>query len=344
MKQLSIIIPIYNVEKYVRACVESIFRQGLDEVCFEVIIINDGTKDKSMEVIADIISRHDNITVINQENQGLSVARNVGISKAKGEYIIMPDSDDLLIDYSLSKLLNVALSTKADLVVADFLEMNDEEIENIQTIYQNEFEMKEKTGEELFMEDLNPHQCYVWRSLFRREFLLSNNLKFVPDIYIQDVPFTHECYIKAQKCIRTTWLLNIYRRGHESVTFSFNSKKLKDFCIAIAKTWGLTHIETLSPQVLNKIQDDIYISFSVMMCATVHELGTASERAEIIDYLRFLAPDLRFNNGYKQKIVSFLFRKLPHSYIYIRYLYGKFFENIIIPSYHHWLRRPFSKI
>ena len=89
---LSIIVPVYNVEKYVRACLESIFRQGLDEDRFEVIIVNDGTRDRSMEMIADIIGQHKNITVINQENQGLSVDRNNGVKAAKGDYIIMPES------------------------------------------------------------------------------------------------------------------------------------------------------------------------------------------------------------------------------------------------------------
>lgn len=125
---LSIIVPIYNVKKYVRACIESIYRQGLDEDRFEVILVNDGTKDKSMEMIADIIQQHKNITVINQENQGLSVARNNGIAIAKGEYILMPDSDDLLVPNSLKPLLEKALETRADMVVADFVKMKDEEI------------------------------------------------------------------------------------------------------------------------------------------------------------------------------------------------------------------------
>ena len=103
--ELSVIIPVYNVEKYIRTCIESIYRQGLSEDHFEVILINDGTQDRSMEVIADIIEAHKNITVINQENQGLSMARNNGIAIAKGEYILMPDSDDLLIENSLKPLL-----------------------------------------------------------------------------------------------------------------------------------------------------------------------------------------------------------------------------------------------
>ena len=118
---LSIIVPVYNVEKYIRPCMESIFRQDLDENTFEVIIVNDGTEDRSMEVIQDIIEQHKNITVLNQENQGLSVARNNGIAKAKGEYVLMPDSDDLLIENSLKPLLEKAIETRVDLVVADFI-------------------------------------------------------------------------------------------------------------------------------------------------------------------------------------------------------------------------------
>lgn len=104
---LSIIVPVFNVEEYIRPCIISIFRQGLSEDCFEVIIVNDGTKDHNMEGIQDIFELHKNITVLNQENQGLSVARNNGIAMAKGEHILMPDSDDLLIENSVKPLLDL---------------------------------------------------------------------------------------------------------------------------------------------------------------------------------------------------------------------------------------------
>ena len=342
MIPLSIIVPVYNVEKYIKPCIESIFRQGLDEDSFEVIIINDGTKDCSIEVIQDIISQHQNITVIHQENQGLSVVRNNGIAVAKGEYILMPDSDDLLIENSVPKLLEAALSTKADLIVADFMKMADEEIEHITTNPPQQktvFEYQEKTGEQLFLEDLNPHQCYVWRTMFRREFLIENNITFYPGIYIQDVPFTHECYIKAQKCLRTSWLLNIYRKGHESVTFCFNEKKEKDFCMAIAKTWELTRISGLSSAIQDKLRDDVYTSFTVMICSTVHSLKNSSERIEVIDFLGKHAPDLRFRNGFKQKFVSLIYRTMPHTFMHLRYLYGQIYEDRIRTFYYHKLKK-----
>jgi glycosyltransferase involved in cell wall biosynthesis len=276
-----------------------------------------------MEVISDIIQQHQNITVINQENQGLSVARNTGITAAKGEYILMPDSDDLLVDNSLKPLLEKALETKVDLVVADFINMTDEEIEQNKDLplQRKVFDYREKTGKEILLQDLNPYQCYVWHTLFRKEFLIKNNLTFVPGIYIQDVPFTHECYLKAGKCIRTSWLLNIYRKGHESATFSFNKKKAKDFCIAIAKTWELTYLDDLSPIVQNKLKEDVYTSFSAIIWIITHKIDKSSDRIEIFDFLKQQVPNLCFRNGTKQKIVSFMYRRLPHLFIHIRYLY-----------------------
>ncbi len=329
MIDLSIIVPVYNVEKYIRSCIESIFKQGLDDASFEVIIVNDGSTDRSMEMIEYIISQHRNITVINQDNKGLSIARNNGIANAKGKYILMPDSDDLLIENSLKPLLEIALESQADLIVADFKSMTDNEIEQTNTsLLQLEmFNYREKTGEELFLEDLNPYHCYVWRTLYRNDFLKENNMSFVPGIYIQDVPFTHECYLKAKKCIRTYWLLNIYRKGHESATFSFNIKKTKDFCTAVAKTWELTHLDGISSRAQNKLREDIYTSFSMIIWIIIHKIDKESDRIEIIDFLKRQAPDLWFRNGVKQELESYMYRYVPHLLIYLRYIYMKQFAK-----------------
>ena len=210
MMLLSIILPVYNVEKYVRDCVESIINQGLDSSEYELIIVNDGTEDRSMFAIQDIIASHPNISVIEQKNQGLSVARNNGLAIASGKYILMPDSDDLLIDNSLVPLLKEALATNADMLIANYLEMNDEEILAIKGSHpmQRELEVKEATGPDMLSEIL----CsFYWRTLYRREFLMDNGIFFIPGIRSQDVPFTNECLLKAKKCLRTPWLLNIYR-------------------------------------------------------------------------------------------------------------------------------------
>jgi len=341
MISLSIIIPVFNVEKYIHACLESIYCQGLDERCFQVIIVNDGTTDNSIEVIQDIIYQHHNIIVIEQENQGSWVARNTGMTKASGEYILFADPDDLLIDNSLQPLLDKALETKADIVVADYLEMNDEGIERVKEnpIHQKDFATLEKTGEQLFLEDLNPHHCYIWRSLFRRAYLQDNHLTFNTVFFYQDVPFLHECYIKANKCLRISWLLNIYRRGHESATHSFNKEKIRIFCVAIAKTWGITHLEDISFAVRHKIEEDVYTSFSVMVRKMCYYVKSSSDRYELIDYLMHEAPDMEFKNGKKQKITSFFIRRMPHTYIQLRFLFNNYIENKFLPFYYYHIKK-----
>ena len=101
---LSIIIPIYKVEKYIHYTLESVYNQDIDEKYFEVICVNDGTPDNSMDIVNEFKISHNNLYVINQTNQGLSEARNTGLKKAKGDYIWFVDSDDTLETGSISKI------------------------------------------------------------------------------------------------------------------------------------------------------------------------------------------------------------------------------------------------
>ena len=327
MIKLSIIVPVYNVEKYIRPCIESIFKQGINDDEFEVIIVNDGTKDRSMEMTANIIEQHKNITVLNQENQGLSVARNNGIAMAKGQYILMPDSDDLLIENSLKPLLNKALESQADLVVADFLKMNDNEIEQRKNFPPQQHIIKEieMTGEELYLNEIIPNEFYVWRTLYKRDFILQIN-PFIEGIYFQDVPFTHESYLKAKKCIRTNRLLNIYRRGHQSVSApqSFKMKNAIDFCIAIAKSWEIRNYKDLSPSVLRKHMDYEFISFQNLLNRTLFGIEGFASKVKVLKKIKELAPDMIFNNNIKQAISSILYRNIPELFIRILLLRKKF--------------------
>lgn len=325
MIKLSIIVPVYNVEEYIRPCFESIFKQGLDEECFEVIIVNDGTEDRSMEMIQDIIEQHKNIIVINQKNQGLSVARNNGIAAAKGEYILMPDSDDLLIENSLKPLLEKAIETKVDLVVADFISVKDQEIEEKQLHIPKQPTpvYVEKTGEQLFLGILNPYYCYVWRTLYRREFLNANNLSFYPGIRYQDIPFTHECYLKAKRCLRTNIILNIYRRWSGSSTIAYRNDNTKHFIIALNETWKLRQIKGLSSKILYKLEKDVYTSFRVMLFHVLHTTKQMNKRNEVMDFFNQNAPDINFNHNIRQKFLTLMIKRMPHVFINLYYQYAK---------------------
>lgn len=322
---LSIIVPVYNVEKYVRPCIESIFKQGLDDDDFELIIVNDGSTDHSMEMIEDIITQHNNITIINQENLSLSVARNNGIAKAKGEYILMPDSDDLLIDNSLKPLLEKALETKVDLLVADFLTMTDDEIEHTNTsmLQQPAYEFTMKNGCELFLQDMTPYHCYVWRTLYRRGFITSHNISFYPGIRYQDIPFTHECCFRANNCIRTNIVLNIYRRWPGSSTRAYTINNSRHFITSIALTWRLRQIEDLSSDIVYKLEENVYISLRTMIYHTLHSIKLKKDRYALINYLNFQAPDINFTHGIRQRLTTIMIKKMPHLFINVYYLYAQ---------------------
>jgi len=328
--QLSIVVPVYNVEKYIRTCIESIFLQGLEEDRYEVIIVNDGTKDCSMEMIQDIISQHQNVTIINQENQGLSVARNNGIAAAKGEYILMPDSDDLLIKNSLKPLLDKAVETKVDLVIANYLEMNNDEIgtlNNSSPNRQKEILITEKTGEQLFMEDINPHRPHIWRILFRKDFISQHHLAFFPGIYVQDKPFFYESILKSRRCLITSWPIYIYRKHLEGVSFCMKEKFARDYCFTIGMMWELSHLDVISPEVKEKMLDYIYITVSTLACRLVYEYKDKNKSIEFIDYLNSVTPGLRFRHGLKQRLISFLLKKMPHTYIRLRFMYAQYLER-----------------
>lgn len=335
---LSIIVPVYNVEDYIRPCIESIFRQGLCENKFEIIIINDGTEDRSIEIIQDIIEQHQNIIVINQENLGLSMARNNGISKAKGQYILMLDSDDLLIDNCLKPLLEKAIETQVDLIVADFIRMTNEDISNLQTIPQKDFCIQKKTGEQLFLEDLNPYECYVWNTLYNKNFLIEANIKFFPNIKYEDIPFTHECYLKAKQCLRISWNMYIYRQRPNSITHSFKKENAIKYCIAISKTMDLARSNCLNPAIDHKLREDMWISYSFLIRLVCQSIKKDKDRIEIIDFIRKEGKGFPFHNGKKQIIIYFLLQNAPHLFIRLRYFYKIIIEDRILPFYYHHLK------
>ncbi len=126
MPKYSIIIPVYNVEKYIKKCLDSVFSQTDKD--FEVIVVNDGTKDNSM----DIVKKYD-VKIINQKNQGLSAARNLGFEVAKGDYLWFVDSDDWLRDNSLAEVIEYIINLKFDVLSSALMYCYDDQQKNHST-------------------------------------------------------------------------------------------------------------------------------------------------------------------------------------------------------------------
>ena len=318
MTILSIIVPVYQVEQYIHPCLESLFKQGLNDDQFEVILVNDGTRDGSFDAVADIMVLHRNIKRVDQDNQGLSAARNTGMQYATGTYVLFVDSDDLLVEGSVAQLLKVAEDNSADLVVADFVKLSDEEISNYQPHCQDPMPLVCKTGSRLFLEDLNPSENYVWRTLYRREFLEDHHLRFIPGICYEDMPFTPECYLKAKIGVRAACPLYIYRMGHSSITSTMTPKKAMDLNKGIEHVWHLRGMDGISEEERQRLTDNLFVTFSFLLWCVSHNRNVLNERKTIVSDLRRRVPDLWFSNGIKQRLVSLLFRLMPNTYLKLR--------------------------
>ena len=190
---ISIIVPTYNVEKYIRTCIESILAQTYRNV--EVIIVNDGSTDQSLAVISDLICSHHNVKVINQKNQGLSVARNTGIDVATGKYITFVDADDKIMTGFVSSLYQIADKTGADIVRGSFRDFNG----NIPKAWVPDFNVPTNCGTIVLDQFLSSNISFaVWSSIYRLDFINSNHIRFTPGILLEDGDFTTRAYMLAK--------------------------------------------------------------------------------------------------------------------------------------------------
>ena len=316
--ELSIIIPVCNVEQYIGPCLESIYRQGLSDDVFEVIVVNDGSTDRSMDVIEDVMSRHHNISVIHQDNAGPSVSRNVGMEKATGEYVLFVDSDDLLMDHGLSVLLQKAIDTSAEMIVSDYVRMNDDEI-TTQSQYDAQFTdslMVDKSGLDYYVEDYDPVKgSFIWRILYKRSFLNENSIRLVPGVYYEDIPFLQECFLKARRVVGIHLLYYIYRIRKRSCTYSFTLKNAMDYNTAIANSWDLTRLPHLPEKVRHQQKKNLYLFFNYALDCIIGVFRDPSDRKQIVDDLRKKVPSLSFEGGVGPRVVSVLFRTLPYTYV-----------------------------
>ncbi|MBQ8459063.1 glycosyltransferase [bacterium] len=182
---VSIIVPVYNVEKYLSRCLDSLINQTLKEI--EIICVNDGSTDNSLSVLKEYADKDKRITIISQENGGLSSARNTGMNVVKGEYIGFVDSDDWVDLDFYEKLYNSAKKYECDIAAADFVRQHKNNKKKRLNITQEK--VYETTPEKYLICKTYREGC-VWNKLYKTEFLKKINLKFVVGIFYEDKDFT----------------------------------------------------------------------------------------------------------------------------------------------------------
>lgn len=220
---VSVIVPVYNVEAYIENCIQSIVYQTYSN--FEIIIVNDGTKDQSIQRIQHFLDKYDNIHLINQENQGLSAARNTGLDHAKGEYIAFVDSDDKVRPRYLENMVNLALETNAEIVRGSFKDFNNKPVDG----WISDFETKPVTGQTGLSLFLKQRVSFVvWSSLYKKSLIDQHNLRFMPGILLEDGDFTTRAYLYAKTIVAKNFYDYQYQIRPGSILTSANYQRMSD--------------------------------------------------------------------------------------------------------------------
>lgn len=323
---LSIIIPVYNVEKYILPCLESVFKQGLEENEFEVILINDGSIDNSINIIHDTLDRHKNIVYFQQTNQGLSCTRNRGIENAKGQYVLFVDSDDILISDSIKPMVEFAVNHSLDILKANVETVDNREVlkgNYTKEVTWGQYKANILSGESGFIHEYNPSQSYVPMHLFKRSFIDEHHLRFLEKTCFEDVAFTVHAYLKAKRFMAIPYTHYIYRRNETSIMSTMNVNKLKGMNTIITYLHKIKNEARLSYNGNKKMDETMYACLSVNLWYLSHYTSLHPQRKEVIEDLKKKCPDLSFNRNMKQRVTTFFYKYMPSLYISFRYFTAK---------------------
>ena len=236
MLKLSIIIPVYNVKKYIEQCINSCINQiGVSKEEYEIIIVNDGTRDNSMDVVNHIDWKGVQHTIFEQENQGLSAARNSGLKIAQGDYVWFVDSDDWIADNSLKLLFDI-MAVDVDGITIGAADVLGDEIKS-------RFDrcgLSQDGYRGLDLIKMNQCSCCVPFTIYKREFLLKNKLEMMVGVFHEDSEFTPRAYNEASKICVVHDDLYFVRQNPTSITRTFNAKKSFDLILVAKSIYAYT--------------------------------------------------------------------------------------------------------
>jgi len=316
--KLSIILPIYNVAKYLDFALNSIYKQNIPPNDFEIIAVNDGSTDDSHIILKKWETLHNNLKVFNQKNQGVSIARNFGLEKSKGDYILFMDPDDALVPYSLIELIEISENENADILSGEFIQKDDMKFENetvMNYIQKNNNVYIKINGTIYLLNDFDSHYPTIWRYLFKREFLINHKLKFENYIkFAEDCLFIVTALLKAKIILKTNVIFYIYRLRNNSAVTSINIEKIKDLGYVIKKLEQLRD-NTKERTVNRKLNNCIYEQFSLFIWYSCHHNNIFLKRKEILKIFK-KAP--YYTTNFKQRIIATIFNISPPIYLRIK--------------------------
>lgn len=244
MFKISVIIPVYNTEKYLVECLESVLQQTFSN--YEVICVNDASTDASPIILNEYRNKFDHISIINhRENRGLSVARNTGMQYARGKYIMFLDSDDMLKPATMETLYTVAEANRVEIIYF-----------NCEVFYEQEFGKRQGffvaphqnfhdiyTGQQLLCKykEVNSVNYSAACKFYLKDFIDTNNLYFYENILHEDVLYSFHCFMKAKRVMCLDDAFYLCRKRLNSITNTIDNRRAESWffvSMEIYKYWA----------------------------------------------------------------------------------------------------------
>jgi glycosyltransferase EpsJ len=226
---VSIIIPVYNVQEYLFECLDSVINQTIKNK--EIIIVNDGSTDNCNQILTEYKMKFPELIIINQENRGISETRNTGLNAATGEYVAFVDSDDFIEKCMFERMYNATKKDSADIVICNYILYNEMYHEQdcgeyiIEGNSQEGYIDRTKSLKEFLTNDI---KGYVWNKLVKRELFINNEILF-PDFKVcEDTPVVFLLLAHSKKTFLLKEPLYYYRQRETSLTKVYSIKSMED--------------------------------------------------------------------------------------------------------------------
>lgn len=305
----SVVIPIYNVDKYLQRCVDSVLKQEFDNI--EIILVDDGSPDSSPQICDRYAKKDKRILAIHKQNGGLSSARNAGIKSANGKYIIFLDSDDFWEGENCLNNIYARIKFKEQTDVLFYRCMDYSSITNTKLVSQKEYDcdfIKNNSRDEvlnyLFKNELFPGAA--WLIVTRRDFLIDNDLFFIEGIKAEDIDWLLNVFLKAQKFEAINDALYIYVKYRtDSITGTADIKSAKDILFTINK-W----LRELEKEIYINTRENVYkYLLKHYLCAVlILDKLPREKKNEMISVMKDYCMLLKYDMSLKGKICRWVYK------------------------------------
>ena len=299
MVKISVIVPVYNVEKYLEKCVESVLCQDFSDC--EVLLVDDGSTDSSPAICDAYAEKYQQVQVIHQENKGLGGARNTGMQAAKGEYLLFLDSDDSLTEDALAGLYEIAEAKKADLVAfgMDFVDEQDRVTVTRRPTEDGTVDVKKEDRFAVFFKD-----SYVCNKFFRRSLFTEHGILFPERIWYEDLCVTPKIILYAERSVLTERSFYRYLQRSDSIMHIKNTDKNRDMITAVASVLDFYREREQFETYRNEL---CFLTVMHMIVLCTLRVATEDRRhpllSEFYEYAKRQFPDFK-KNAYVKRHLS----------------------------------------